>query len=334
MTTEHSAPPRRPAAAPPAPTAPPDPSACRGPRYWPVWIGYGLLRVLAPLPRPLQRMLAAGMGRIAWLVARRERRTTLINLRLVYPDWTERRRRTLGRRHFESLAYGAFETGLVWFGGETKLARISRLEGREHLEAAVARGKGVLLLGGHFTTNEIAAATLPQSGHAVSIMYKAPKNPLMHALAIRRRSGRGGQMIPADRLIDMITALKQGAIVLYAPDQRYDLRDRITVPLLGVPALSNPGAPVVARYTGCAVLPYFPLRLPDGEGYVMTIGPAFENFPSGDVPGDVRRYFAALEAAVARAPEQYLWSYKRYRPADGEPDPYRGGVARGYAPPA
>ena len=329
MSNEHSAPSRPPA--PAAPAGPPDPADCRGPRFWPVWIGYFLIRLLAGLPAGLQRLLAVGMGRIAWLVARRERRTTLINLRLVYPHWTEAQRRIMGRRHFESLAYGVFETGLVWFGDEQRLARISRLEGREHLDAAVARGKGVLLLGGHFTTNEIAAATLPQSGHPVSIMYKAPKNALVHALAIRRRSGRGGQMIPADRLVDMVQALKKGAIVLYAPDQRYDQRDAITVPLLGVPALSNPGAPVVARYTGCTVLPYVPLRLAGGS-YVMTIGAALDNFPSGDVSGDVGRFFQLLEAAVAKAPEQYLWSYKRYRPVDGQPDPYRRGVVRGYDP--
>ena len=331
MSTEHSAAART--APPPASGTPPDPAQCRGPRYWPVWIGYALIRLLSGLPAPVQRTLAVGIGRVGWFVARRERRTTLVNLRLAYPQWTEQARRTLGRRHFESLAYGVFETGLVWFGDSSRLARVSHLEGREHLDAAVLRGKGVLLLGGHFTTNEIAAATLPQSGHAVSIMYKAPKNPLMHALAIRRRSGRGGTMIPADRLVDMVQALKKGAIVLYAPDQRYDQRDAITVPLFGVPALSNPGTPVIARYTGCAVLPYFPLRLPDGN-YVMTIGAPLEHFPSADVAADVGRFFRLLEAAVERAPEQYLWSYKRYRPADGAPDPYRRGVARGYTPPA
>lgn len=309
-----------------------DLSDYRGPRYWPAWVGFGLMRLLHVLPSTLQRALARALGRLAWLVARRERRTTLTNLRLTHPTWTEAKRRELGRQHFVSLAFGAFETGLVWFGRGTHLAAMTRIDGREHLDAAVARGKGVMLLGGHFTTNEIAAAVLPQTGHPVSIMYKPPKNALVHALSRRYRSGLGGTMIPADRLIDMISALKKGDVVLYAPDQRYDLRDRLTVPLFGVPALSNPGAPVVAKYTGCAVLPYFPRRSADGTQYVMSIGAPLEPFPSGDVAADVSRYFAALEAAVAFAPEQYLWSYKRYRPDDGDPDPYRRGVARGYTP--
>lgn len=331
MPSEHSEQPR-PKPAPAAAVAPPSVADCRGLRFWPAWIAYGLMRGLYLLPPFVQRGLSAALGSIAWWVARRERRTTLINLRLTHPDWSERARRELGRRHFQSLAYGVFETGLVWFGDGSRLRKVVRIEGREYLDEAVARGRGVMLLGGHFTTNEIAAAALPQTGHAVSIMYKAPKNRLLHALALRHRSGRGGEMIPADRLIDMVQALKRGGIVLYAPDQRYDQRDRVTVPLFGVAALSNPGAPVVAKYTGCAVLPYFPLRSADGRSYVMRIGAPLTPFPSGDVQADVGRFFRLLETAVNRAPEQYLWSYKRYRPADGEPDPYRRGVARGFTP--
>ncbi len=314
------------------PTPAPDAHLYRGLRFWPVWIGYALIRVLSGAPSPLQRVLARVIGRVAWLVARRDRRITLINLRLVYPNFSENKRRQLGREHFQSLAFSVFETGRVWFAKQDELATDVRIEGLQHLTEAVARGKGVLLLGGHFTTNEIAAAALTLTNHPVSILYKAPKNPLMHALSLRHRSGRGSQMIAADRLVDMIQALKKGAIVLYAPDQRYDMQDSLTLPLFGVPALTNPGPPVVARYTGCAVLTYFPRRLPDGRGYVMTFGPVLSDFPSGDNAKDVSRYLRALEAAVEEAPEQYLWSYKRYRPKDGEPDPYRHRVLRGYTP--
>jgi KDO2-lipid IV(A) lauroyltransferase len=121
----------------------------------------------------------------------------------------------------------------------------------------------------------------------------------------------------------MLKVLKKGGIVLYAPDQRFDGAGSITVPLFGVPALSNPGTTFVARATRCAVLPYIPRRLDDGSAYVMTICPELEGFPSGDAAADVARYHEIIEAAVRDAPEQYLWSYKRFRPAPGEPDPYR-----------
>ncbi|MBS0375535.1 MAG: lipid A biosynthesis acyltransferase [Proteobacteria bacterium] len=322
----------------PAPNPPDDPTCgvalvplarFWAPRWWPVWIGLGIVRGLAALPWRTQSALARALGSIAWYVARRDRRTTLVNLRLAFPALTERERRALGRAHFRSLVYSLFETGLVWFDRRGRLERLVRIDGREHLEAALASGRGVLLVGAHFTTNEIAAAALPLTGHAFEIMYKRSGNELLNQLALRGRISRRGRMIPHDRFVEMLRTLKRGGIALYAPDQRFDGDGSVSVPLFGVPALSNPGTTFIARATRCAVLPYFPQRLADGSGYVMTIGAPLADFPSGDAERDVARYHALIEAAVARAPEQYLWSYKRFRPRDGAPDPYRGGALRG-----
>ena len=293
------------------------------PRWWPVWLGLGIVRALALLPWRWQALLARGLGTLGWYLARRDRRITLINLRLAMPALSERARRAIGRRHFHSLVYSLFEVGLVWFDRRGRLERLARLEGREHLEAALAAGRGVLLLGAHFTTNEIAAAALPQAGHAVDILYKPSGDALLNQLALRGRIARGGRMIPSDRFVELLRVLKQGGIVLYAPDQRFDGSGHLVVPLFGVPALSNPGTTFIARATRCAVLPYLPLRLADGSGYVMTIGAPLADFPSSDPRRDLEAYHALIEAAVARAPEQYLWSYKRFKPCAGEPDPYR-----------
>ena len=299
------------------------------PRWWPVWIAFGFVRCLALLPWAVQIALSRSLGTLAWYIARRDRRTTLINLRLAYPNLTERARRDIARRHFVSLVFSLFETGLVWFDRRGRLERLARVEGREHLEAALAAGKGVLLLGAHFTTNEIAAAALPQTGHFFDIMYKPSTNALLNRLALGARRRRGGNMIPSDRFVDMLKVLKRGGIVLYAPDQRFDGAGSVTVPLFGVPALSNPGTTFVARATRCAVLSFIPRRQEDGRGYVMTIGAPIADFPSTDSIRDLVRYHSLIEEAVALAPEQYLWSYKRFRPLAGQPDPYRGGALRG-----
>jgi KDO2-lipid IV(A) lauroyltransferase len=336
MTTTATTPPASAPGTPPAtpPSVPPDRDLTCGvplvpltaflaPRWWPVWIGLAIVRGLAALPWAWQASLARGLGAVAWRLARRDRNTTLVNLRLAFPDLPDEERRRIGRRHFDSLVYALFETGLVWFDRTGRIDRLARLDGREHLDAALAAGKGVLLLGAHFTTNEIAATALTQSRHPVDVMYKPSDNPLINQLALRGRTRRGGRMIPSDKFVETLRTLKRGGIVLYAPDQRFDGDGRIVVPLFGVPALSNPGTTFVVRATKCAVLPYFPRRLPDGSGYVMTIGAPLADFPSGDAHRDVARYHSLIEAATRLAPEQYLWSYKRFKPLPGEPDPYR-----------
>jgi KDO2-lipid IV(A) lauroyltransferase len=75
----------------------------RAPRWWPVWIGLGIVHLLAALPWALQGAIARALGSLAWYVARRDRRITLVNLRLAYPALSERERRAIGRRHFHSL---------------------------------------------------------------------------------------------------------------------------------------------------------------------------------------------------------------------------------------
>lgn len=294
-----------------------------GPRWWPTWIGYGLMRAIGVLPWSALSALSRGLGVLAWHLARRDRRVTLVNLRLAYPDMTERERRAIGRRHFQSLIYSLFETALVWFDRRGRLEKLTRVEGLEHVTAALARGKGVLLLGAHFTTNEIAAGALPQTGHAFDVMYKRSPNELLNQLALRGRMRRGGRLIPSEKFVEMLKVLKRGGIVLYAPDQRFDGDGYVMVPLFGVPAMSNPGTTFIARATGCAVLPFFPQRLANGSGYVMRILAPTEGFPSRDGAADVAVYHTLIEDAVRSAPEQYLWSYKRFRPPDGEPSPYR-----------
>ncbi len=292
------------------------------PRWWPTWIGYALMRSIGRLPWSALGLLSRGLGRVAWYAARRDRRITLVNLRLAYPALTERERRGIARRHFQSLIYSLFETSLVWFDRSGRLERLTRVEGLEHLAAAHAAGRGVLLLGAHFTTNEIAAGALPQTGYAFDVMYKRSPNELLNQLALRGRLRRGGRLIPSEKFVEMLKVLKRGGIVLYAPDQHFDGDGCVVAPLFGVPALSNPGTTVVARATGCAVLPFFPERLADGSGYVMRILAPVAGFPSRDGQADVVTYHRLIEDAVRAAPEQYLWSYKRFRGRAGDPNPY------------
>jgi KDO2-lipid IV(A) lauroyltransferase len=296
------------------------------PRWWPTWIGYGLMRGIGLLPWAAIRGLSVVLGRVAWYAARRDRRITLVNLRLAYPALDERARRALARRHFQSLIFSLFETALVWFDRRGRLERLTRVEGLEHLEAGLATGKGVLLLGAHFTTNEIAAGALPQTGHAFDVMYKRSANELLNQLALRGRLRRGGRLIPSEKFVEMLKVLKRGGIVLYAPDQHFDGDGCVVAPLFGVPALSNPGTTFVARATGCRVVPFFPERLADGSGYVMRILAPIEGFPSRDGTADVVTYHGLIEQAVRAAPDQYLWSYKRFRGRSGEPNPYQRGA--------
>src|SRR5579859_7205978 len=106
------------------PPAAPVPSRLYAPRWWPAWLGLGLLRLLALLPAPLLRLLGAGLGELFHALVPSRRRIVRINLRLCFPELDENARRRLARRHFRALGAGLLEAPLAWFASDARLRRL------------------------------------------------------------------------------------------------------------------------------------------------------------------------------------------------------------------
>jgi KDO2-lipid IV(A) lauroyltransferase len=298
------------------------PARLYGPRYWPTWLGLGVVRLIGVLPYRVQMAVGAGLVRMAWCFARRDRRIADINIGLCLPELDQRARRRLVREHFASLGCALLETALVWWASDRRLRKFVRVEGLEHLERALARGRGAILLSAHFTTLEMGARALCMHG-PTAIMYQAPRNALIAELSVRKRAAHARRAIASDNVRELLQSLKQNLPVWYAPDQRDEGRSAAWVPFFGVPALTNVATSRIARISGAPVLPYFPERLARGAGYCMHILPILENLPSEDPVNDAARFHALIEAQVRRCPPQYLWTYKRFkRPGAGD-DPYR-----------
>ncbi|HLS81754.1 MAG TPA: hypothetical protein VK025_10160 [Steroidobacter sp.] len=309
------------------PEAPPAPERIPlhrflGPRFWLVWLALGWVRLVNLLPLRAQLGLGRSLGRIAYAFSRRDRRIADINVRLSIPELDDAQRRALVKRHFESLGCAVLETGMVWWASDARLRRLIRFEGAEHLDKALAAGRGALMLSAHFTALEMGARALTLLG-PTSIMYLTPSNPLIAELSRRGRSRHTVQAISADQIRDLLQNLKKNLPVWYAPDQRFTDKNSELVPLFGRPAPSNVSTSRLARISGAAVLPYFPERNSDNSGYLVRILPALENFPSGDALADTQRFHGLIEEHMRRHPEQYLWAYKRFK--HPEWDPYRQG---------
>jgi Kdo2-lipid IVA lauroyltransferase/acyltransferase len=294
------------------------------PRHWPTWLGVGLLRALV-VTLPVDSLLALGrwLGRLAMPFAGRRRRITDINLGLCFPDLSETERRALARRHFESLGMAVFEFCLGWWAPDARLAGRVRVEGMEHLHAAFERGKGVILLSAHFTTLEIGGRFLAihTCGLPLNAMYRRSDNPVVERVLRERRRRHFGEPIGRDDVRAMVRALKGNEAVWYAFDQNYRAKNKVFAPFFGVAAATNTATSRLAQATGAAVVPFFTRRLPDGTGYVQRIAPPLADFPSGDAQADATRLNALIEGWVREAPEQYLWSHRRFktRPAGEAP---------------
>jgi len=297
-------------------------SSFLAPRYWPTWVGLGLTRILVSLPHSMRLTLGAWLGWTLgrWVASRY--RTVDVNLKLCFPELDESGRRQLVRYHLESLGMGMVETAMSWWLDDTDLRPLVEVEGKEHLQTALRKGRGVILFTGHFTTLEIAAHLLAihVPFHA---MYRPLRNSLADSVVLRARCRRSPRVYARDDIRAMIRSLGEGAAVWYAMDQDQGGAHSVFSPFFGVPAATITTTTRLARITGAAVVPYWPVRLPDGR-YRIRIFPALEDFPGSDPSQDTDRINAMLEGWVREVPDQYLWVHRRFKTRPpGSPDLYK-----------
>ncbi len=292
------------------------------PRYWLTWLGLGILWCVTKLPYPVQMWVGAGIGKLALLFAKRRKYFAETNIRLCYPDLTGKQRLDLLRAHFDALGKGIIETALCWWGQETQLRGLFKITGIEHLHEAQKNNKGVILLSAHFTTLEIGGRLLAMET-PFNVLYRTHKNALFEHIMHRARVLRFDKAIARNDMHALITSLKAGKAIWYAPDQNHGGTHSIFVPFFGIPASTITSTSRIAAISGAAVVPFFQKHLSGNKGYELTLYPALNYFPGDSVEADTVRINQLIENEIRKMPEQYLWVHRRFKTRpEGEDYPY------------
>jgi KDO2-lipid IV(A) lauroyltransferase len=296
------------------------------PKYWITWAGLGVMRVVELLPYRVQTQVGNLIGWLLRHLPLSYLRIARRNIALCLPELSGPQREDLLDRHCRSLGMALCETADTWWSSDRRLNELAEVQGLHHLEAALAKGRGAILVGGHFTTIEISTRIL---GTVVplNVIYRPMKNALLSHIMFESFC-RHGHPIPKDDIRSMVRALKNNEAVWFAPDQSYRNKGAAMVNFFGIPAASNPATSRLARISGAAVMTYFGERLPGTAGYRVVIGPAFENFPGADPVADLERYNRLLESQVRLVPEQYLWVHRRFKGLSHDYPDYYGRDSR------
>jgi Kdo2-lipid IVA lauroyltransferase/acyltransferase len=293
------------------------------PRLWGAWLAVAVAWLLARLP--LRTLIGLGkmFGGLGYHLARHRRQVTLVNLALCFPELDDAARTRLAKASFVHTGVSLAEMILVWLNPRRDIRQRFRIDGVEHLRATAAQGRGVVLLGGHFSCIDIVSRPVRDVAD-LDVMYRENKNPVWEWLQLRGRRHYFDGVVERDDTRQALRRLKQGRVLWYAADQDYGPRHSVFAPFFGVPAATITATARLARFNGSPVVFMTQYRNLETLTWEVAFHPPLAGFPSGDDVADATRINRLIEDAVRRHPEQYLWSHRRFktRPA-GEASPYR-----------
>jgi Kdo2-lipid IVA lauroyltransferase/acyltransferase len=283
-------------------------------------IEYRLVAVVRTLiglcPDSLVRAIGTTIGWTFWAVDAGHRRLAFRQLQAAFPGKTPKECRLITRRTFAH--FGRSLTTLLKFSTLTPDQIRARIvfDGDDRVRQALSRGRGVLLITGHFGFWELQGLATPLVLPPISVLARRLDNPHLHDLLEGMRTATGNRVIYRQGAVRrVLRALQQNETVAILIDQHIQPKDAVTVSFFGRPAATTSAVAALALRTGAPVIPTFALPLPDGRFrcvYEHPIDPPLAD-AANPITELTQRCTDVLEMYVRRNPELWLWMHRRWR---------------------
>ncbi|MDH3001347.1 lipid A biosynthesis lauroyl acyltransferase [Chelonobacter oris] len=292
------------------------------PRYWLFWTGLGVFRLILLLPYPVLFRIGTSLG---WLfsklsVGKKRAAIARRNLALCFPEKTALERESILEQNLRSVGMGIIETGMAWFWSDERIKKWCTVSGLEHLTNSGERG--IILVGIHFLTLELGARVIGIYHPGVGV-YRPNDNPAFDWIQFQGRVRSNKSMLDRKDLRGMITALRDGDTIWYAPDHDYGRKNSVFVPFFGVAdAATTTGSYYLLKSSPKAkIVPFAPLRKDDGAGYHVSITEPYV-FPEIPDKTEIATLMNKLvEKEILKGVEQYMWLHRRFKTRPNENDP-------------
>jgi len=282
------------------------------PKYWPSWLGLGAMRIAVMLPYTIQLKIGFFIGHLFYLLGKYRRTVVQTNIRLCFPELSAQKQEQLVKKHFQSVGMGLIEIAMNWWGEADHLKNLVTIKNYHYVEEALEQGHGVIILGAHYTTVELSARFITLD-NKFSASYQSMRNPLFDHFTMQARYRNFDQVFARDEIRQTFRYIKQNNVVWIAADQDTGISNSEFVPFFGQMAATQTVASRMAKITKAAIIPYYSRRLEGSKGYVMEFFPALKNFPGASLKEDAIRTNQILEEFIKSAPEQYLWTHRRFK---------------------
>lgn len=269
------------------------------------------------LPLRVARACGRALGRLAWHVARRERKRALKNIALAFPEWSADQRERVIRAMFRHHGMSLFE--IVWMPNidAARAERTTKMENIEPVVDLVKAGRTVFVFTGHCGNWEWLAYVAGMRAD-VTVLQRERSEQGLNEFIVSLRSRVGVRTIDrgsASAARDLIQSMKRPGVIAFLIDQNIRA-ESAKVPFFGMPALTPIGPAKMAIRIEAPAVPAFIHRGDDGIQYIRFLDP-IETRRGDDPIALTARITRAIEDQVRAHPEQWVWMHDRWRDRPG-----------------
>ncbi len=292
------------------------------PKYWGVWLGFGMLALLVNLlPYLILRQLGFSLGELAMRFAQKRVHIARRNLELAFPDKAEQEVEAIVLQNFRNTGFAFFEMGITWFWPTWRLKRRLKTINFEQIADYQKQKRGMLVCHPHTLNLEISARAFAILGYSGYGVYRPHNNPAYDFIQCWGRTHNGNKVIDRKDLKKMIRELKNGERLFYLGDHDYGRKKSVFVPFFAVKdACTVTGANILYKASNCAMVPASGFRDDDGI-YTIDLEPPIDiDFPDDDTEGAIVMN-QAYERVILKQVDQWMWLHKRYKTMQDESQP-------------
>lgn len=283
------------------------------------------LKAISTLPLGMRVGLGKFIAKIALKSNSNLKRIATININLCYPHFSPGQRQALINASVTETCITAIDLACVWsHAPRITLKRVTQVHGFEAVSTHLSQQQGLILICPHLSNWEMAnlflAAKLP-----MTIMYKPPKMRALEPIIKSARERLGTEMVPTDAVgvRTMFKRLKEGKVIGFLPDQDPGENGGEFVPFYGIPTLTMSLVSKLAIKSKAPVFMVYVIRQANYKNYELYFSPVHKAIYETDLKKSITTMNQALENAIKACPQQYQWTYKRFkRRPPGEKDFY------------
>ncbi len=284
---------------------------------------YFFLKVISRFPLSFLQFLASCIAILLYSFNSSLKRITGINLKLAYPELDETAYQALLKKSLKSQCMTYIESIKCWgMPPEYSLNQIKNIYGEQHLTEALANKKGVIVVIAHLGCWELLNAWLNLHASPM-IMYKPNKHKAVDRFMLEARQRLNATLVPTDEngVRAIFKHLKQGGLTVILPDHLPKASGGIYSEFFGQKTLSTTLVSKLASKTQCNIVGLSCIR-DETSGFNVYCSPLSDQILSKDLQTSVDSLNQNLESMINVAPEQYVWSYKRFRNVEGNKNLY------------